>query len=126
MDAKLISKLDGLEARFDELTAQLSDPSVMGDGGRYQKTARAQSELSESVEKYRQWKKMDEELRGARAMLEDVDPEVRSLAQEELPGLESGLGTLEQEIKTLLIPKDPNDQKNVVLEIRAGTGGDEA
>jgi len=126
MDAKLIAKLDGLEARFDELTAQLSDPAVMNDGARYQKTAKAQSELSDVVEKYREWKSLDKERAGAKAMLEDSDPDLREMAAQELPQLEQKIAQTEEQLKFLLIPKDPNDSRNVVLEIRAGAGGDEA
>jgi len=126
MDAKLIAKLDSMEARFDELTAQLADPAVMNDGARYQKTAKAQSEFSDVVEKYREWKSVEKELAGVKAMLQESDAEMREMAAQEMPQLEQRLTEIEQQLKFLLIPKDPNDSKNVVLEIRAGTGGDEA
>jgi peptide chain release factor 1 len=126
MDAKLISKLDQVETRFDDFTAQLSDPAVLGDSSRYQKTARAHSDLSTLVEKYREWKTIQEETAGAKAMLAENDPEMQAMAREELTGLETRSAAAEQDLKVLLLPKDPNDDKNVVLEIRAGTGGDEA
>src|ERR1043165_5678304 len=126
MDPKLISKLEQVEARFDELTAQLSDPSVIGDNSRFQKAARAHSDLSEVVEKYRQWKTLQAEMTGAKAMLEESDPDMRAMAKEQLASLEQRSQAVVEALKTLLLPRDPNDQKNVVLEIRAGTGGDEA
>jgi peptide chain release factor 1 len=126
MDAKLISKLDQVAARLDDLTAQLSDPAVLGDGTRYQKAARAHSDLSLLVEKYREWKGIQEEMAGAKAMLSESDPEMQAMAEEELAGLETRSAAAEQELKVMLLPKDPHDDSNVVLEIRAGTGGDEA
>ena len=126
MDPKIIAKLDQVEARLDDLTAQLSDPAVLGDGARYQKTARAHSDLSELVGKYREWKGIQEEIAGAKAMLAENDAEMQAMAKEELTGLEARLIATEQELKVLLLPKDPHDDSNVVLEIRAGTGGDEA
>ncbi len=126
MDAKVVSKLDQLEARYEELTQQLGDAAVIADSARYQKTARAASEFSEITEKYREWKALEKEMAGARAMLNESDAELRALAHEELKGLEARREAVEQDLKVLLVPKDPNDEKNVVLEIRAGTGGDEA
>ncbi len=121
-----LQKLDELEARFEDLTRQMADPEVLSDPERYRKTAKTRSELEEIVGKYREWKSTQAELEGARAMLEDADPELRRLASEEVARLEPRLAGLEEELKILLLPKDPNDEKNVVLEIRAGTGGDEA
>jgi peptide chain release factor 1 len=119
-------KLDEIEARFEELARQMADPSVIADPERYRTVAKSHSELSEVVAKYREWKKADNDARQARQMLEDSEPELRRLAAEELARLEPELERLEHELKILLLPKDPNDEKNVVLEIRAGTGGDEA
>ncbi len=121
-----LQKLDELEARFEDLTRQMADPEVLSDPERYRKTAKTRSELEEIVGKYREWKSTRAELEGARAMLEDADPELRRLAAEEVARLEPRMEGLEEELKILLLPKDPNDEKNVVLEIRAGTGGDEA
>ncbi len=119
-------KLDEIESRFEELTRQMADPAVIADSENYRKTAKARSELDEVVTKYREWKKSDADLRDARPMLEETDPELRIMAEEEVARLEPELERLEQELKVLMLPKDPNDEKNVVLEIRAGTGGDEA
>jgi peptide chain release factor 1 len=126
MDPKVIAKLEQVEGRLDDLTAQLSDPAVLGDGARYQKTARAHSDLSEMVGKYREWKGIQQEIAGAKAMLAENDPEMQAMAKEELTGLEARSTAVEQDLKVLLLPKDPHDDANVVLEIRAGTGGDEA
>ena len=119
-------KLDGIEARFEELTRQMADPEVISDTDRYRKTAKQQSELSEIVAKYREWKKVAGDLDGARAMLAESDSELRQMAQEDVDRLGPEQERLEQELKVLMLPKDPNDEKNVVMEIRKGTGGDEA
>src|SRR5213594_2739725 len=120
------AKLDQLEAQTEELTAQLSDPAVIADNARYRKLSKAHSDLSEVVEKYRHWKAIQKDLKDIRAMLEESDPDMRELAQQEFATLEQRSRETEQELTMLLIPKDPNDEKNIVLEIRAGTGGDEA
>src|SRR5512146_2792149 len=119
-------KLDQLEKRFESLTAQMADPAVISDSDQYRKITKAQSELSEIVGKYREWKKTADSLGQARAMLEEKDPDLRQMAEEEVAGLEPALAQIEEDLKILLLPRDPNDEKNVVLEIRAGTGGDEA
>jgi peptide chain release factor 1 len=123
---QFVEKLDQLEKRFEELTAQMADPAVIGDGDQYRKVTKAQSEISEVVAKYRELKKHHDAVAQARGMLEDQDPELRAMAAEEIAQLEPEMAQLEAQIKLLLLPKDPNDDKNVVLEIRAGTGGDEA
>ncbi|HLH41520.1 MAG TPA: peptide chain release factor 1 [Bryobacteraceae bacterium] len=119
-------KLDDLERRFEELTAQMADPAIIADAAQYRKVSKAQSELTEVVAKYREWKTAYRNLADARAMLNDSDADLRAMAGEEILRLEPQLTEIEQELKVLLLPKDPNDEKNVVLEIRAGTGGDEA
>ncbi|MCE5307203.1 MAG: peptide chain release factor 1 [Acidobacteriales bacterium] len=119
-------KLDDIEARFEALTGQMADPAVIGDPELYRKTAKAHSELAEIVGKYREWKETHNNLEQARQMLDESDAELRDMATEEVERLEPELVRLEEELKVLLLPKDPNDEKNVVLEIRAGTGGDEA
>ncbi len=121
-----IAKLDQLESKYEELTAQLADPAVIADPARYRKSAKAHSDLAEVVEKYRLWKTVHKELEGARGMLEESDAEMRELAQQELASLEQRSADIEEELRTLLLPQDPNDEKSIVLEIRAGTGGDEA
>ena len=119
-------KLDQLEKRYEELSQQMADPAVIADGERYRKVTKEQSELSEVVAKYREWKKVDDALSQARAMLQEKDPELRGMAEEEVAHLDPERVKLEEQLKVMLLPKDPLDDKNVVLEIRAGTGGDEA
>ncbi|MGA2476357.1 MAG: peptide chain release factor 1 [Terriglobia bacterium] len=121
-------KLAEIEAKYDALTAQLGDPAVLADQALYQKTAKAHSELSEIVEKYREWKSLRKSFEETKALLEEAstDAEMKALAHEELADLEKRQAKVEEELGILLLPRDPNDEKNVVLEIRAGTGGDEA
>jgi peptide chain release factor 1 len=123
----LIDKLRTVEARYDELTQQLADPEVVSDSKRYQKTAKAHAELGELVEKFREYKDLERGIADTKAMVrEESDVELKTMAEEELAGLEDRLARCEHELKLLLLPKDPNDERNVILEIRAGTGGDEA
>src|SRR5579859_2807757 len=123
---QFVPKLDQLEKRFDELTRQMADPSVIGDAAEYRKVTKAQSDISDVIAKYREWKKVDDSLSQARAMLKEPDAELREMAELEIAQLEPEKQKIEDQLKILLLPKDPNDDKNVVLEIRAGTGGDEA
>jgi peptide chain release factor 1 len=123
---QFVQKLEQLERRFEDLTGQMADPVLISDPDQYRKVAKSHSELSEIVAKYREWKKAADSLEQARPMLEDREPELRAMAEEEVASLEPQLARIEDELKILLLPKDPNDEKNVVLEIRAGTGGDEA
>jgi peptide chain release factor 1 len=115
-----------MERRFDALTAQMADAAIINDPAQYRKIAKAQNDLSDTVAKFREWKTVQRNLEEARPMLNESDSELRSMAQEEIAGLEPRLAAIENELKFLLLPKDPNDEKNIVLEIRAGTGGDEA
>jgi peptide chain release factor 1 len=119
-------KLDQLEKRFDDLNRQMADPAVISDAAEYRKVTKAHSELSEVVAKYREWKKAADSLAQARPMLVEKDPDLRAMAEEEIASLEPEMARIEEELKVLLLPRDPLDDKNVVLEIRAGTGGDEA
>ncbi|MBK5292090.1 MAG: peptide chain release factor 1 [Acidobacteriia bacterium] len=119
-------RLDGMEKRFEELTAQMADPEFISNADTYRKTAKTRNDLEEVVNKYRDWKKAHADLEGARQMMGESDPELRAMAQEDITRLEPELELIEQRIKLLLLPKDPNDDRNIVLEIRAGTGGDEA
>lgn len=121
-----IQKLDGIEARFEELTRQMTDPAIINDNDTYRKTAQQQSELHDVVAKYRDWKKVHADLEGSRMMLSETDPEIRQMATDDVQRLEPELVRLEEELKVLLLPRDPLDEKDVVLEIRKGTGGDEA
>jgi peptide chain release factor 1 len=123
----MFERLDQIESKYDELTEALAMPEVISDSTRYQKTAKAHSELVPVVEKYREYKDLKRGIAESKAVIaEESDVEMRAYAQEELAKLEERIGKVEEELKVLLIPKDPNDEKNVVLEIRAGTGGDEA
>src|SRR5579863_8154420 len=117
-------KLDEMERRYEEMTAQMADPSVINDSAQYRKVTKARSELEDTVAKYREWKTVNENLEQARAMQNDA--ELADMAREEILHLEPQLEQMEEDLKVLLLPKDPNDDKNIVLEIRAGTGGDEA
>ncbi|HEX3681667.1 MAG TPA: peptide chain release factor 1 [Bryobacteraceae bacterium] len=119
-------RLEQAAARYEELTAQMADPVVINDSEQYRKVAKAQSELADVVTKYREWKRAEQELRDARAMLTETDPELRQMAELEVGRLEPQVAEIDQELEILLLPKDPNDEKNVVLEIRKGAGGDEA
>jgi peptide chain release factor 1 len=123
----MFDRLDQIESRYNELTATLSSPEIMNDTAKYQKTAKAHSELVPTVEKYREYKDLKKGIEDSRKMVaEETDPEMRAYAQDELGQLESRLNSVLEDLKFLLIPKDPNDEKNIILEIRAGTGGDEA
>jgi peptide chain release factor 1 len=122
-----MDKLRNIEARYEELNRTLADPEVIADGKRYQKAAKAHSELGEIVGKYREYKALDRGIKDTEAILrEGVDPEMKAMAEEELADLQQRLERCEHELKLLLLPKDPNDERNIILEIRAGTGGDEA
>src|SRR5580765_5726118 len=119
-------KLDDIERRFEELTAQMADNAVISDSTLYRKISKQQSDMSDMVGKYREWKAANKNLEEARLMLAETDPELRAMAQDEVARLEPLLTQYEEELKVLMLPKDPLDEKDVVLEIRAGTGGDEA
>jgi peptide chain release factor 1 len=119
-------RLDDIEKRFEALTRQMADPSIIADGETYRKTAKARSELEEIVNKYHEYKQAARNYGEARQMIDDPEPELRQMANDEVQRLEPELVRIEEELKVLLLPKDPLDDKNVVLEIRAGTGGDEA
>src|SRR5213592_3078484 len=123
----MFERLDQIEARYEELTHALASPEIISDSSKYQKAAKAHSEIAPIVEKYREYKDLTKGIAESKAVLADEkDPEMRAYAQEELDKLEPRVAGIEEELKVLLLPKDPNDEKNVILEIRAGTGGDEA
>jgi peptide chain release factor 1 len=127
MDPKLTEKLQALEERARELSQALADPEIMSDMERYRSSTRSYSELQPVIEKFGEYRKVESDLGGARELLDSADdPELRSMAADEAKGLEERLAQLEDELRVLLLPTDPNDAKNVVLEVRAGTGGDEA
>ena len=119
-------RLEEAEGRYSELTSRMADPAVIADSDQYRKTAKAQSELAELVAKYRDWKRIESELAGAKTMLAENDADLRQMAELEVARLEPTIEEIERELELLLLPKDPNDEKNVVLEIRKGAGGDEA
>ena len=122
----LFEKLDRIESRYDEMTGELSAGAVT-DTDRFQKLAKTHSDLGVIVTKYREWKDVQRALEGAKQLYaESTDAEMKQMAHDEQRELEARLAPVERELKLLLIPKDPNDEKNVIVEIRAGTGGDEA
>ena len=122
----MLNKLREIESRYEKLNVQLSTTEIIADTQLYQKTAKAHSELAAIVDKFRQWKDLEKSLAETKGMLQEEDAEMRALAEEEWATLEQKRDQVEGELKLLLVPKDPHDEKNVVLEIRAGTGGDEA
>ena len=123
----MFDRLEQTEARYEELTQALTSPDIVNDSAKYQKTAKAHSDLIPIVEKFREYKEFKKGIEGSRALLaSETDPEMRTYAQDELTQLEGKIVAAEQDLKVMLLPKDPNDEKNIILEIRAGTGGDEA
>jgi peptide chain release factor 1 len=123
----LSEKLDQLGTRYDDLTQQLSTQELVSDSSRFQKVAKQHAELAEIVSKHREYKQIEKDLAGAHQMfLEADDAEMKQLAHDEEKQLITRKETVERELKLLLLPKDPNDEKSVIVEIRAGTGGDEA
>lgn len=122
----MIDKLEEIERRFERLTADLSNPEVLADSARLQKTAKERSSLEKLVETFRTYRKVLKDLRESEELLAGADPDLKAMAKEELPQLKAQRDALAEELKILLLPKDPNDEKDVLLEIRAGAGGDEA
>lgn len=126
-DNSLLSRLDGIEARFDEVSTLITDPSVIADMKRYVRLTKEYKDLEKLTAVTRRYRTMLANIDEARAVLAaEDDAELRQMAKEELDEATDALPALEEEIKLLLIPADPEDSKNVVLEIRGGTGGDEA
>jgi peptide chain release factor 1 len=122
----MFDKLSTVENRYDELMTRLGTVEVQSDAAEYRKAAKTLSELEPLVQKYREYKAVEENIAGTTELAKGSDADMRALAEEELPSLLAQRETLLAELKILLIPKDPNDEKNVIVEIRAGTGGDEA
>ncbi len=123
----MFEKLEAIEKTYEDLTQQMTDNEIISDQTRYTKIARQHRELEAIVAKFREMKKLDSDIAGNREILREMDDaEMRELAEAELPELEANRERVEEELKVLLLPKDPNDEKNVILEIRAGTGGEEA
>ena len=122
----MFQKLDEVENRYQELERLLADPKVLGNPKERQKLARERAGISKLVETYRAYNKLEEEIKESHNLLTESDEEMRELAKAELQSLKERQAALEEEIKTLLLPQDPRDDKNIFLEIRAGTGGEEA
>lgn len=123
----MLEKLEILESRYVELEQQLSDPAVLADIDEYRKYAKKHGELSEIVSTFREFKDICKEMEDTRSLFdEDLEEELLELAETDLSELEEKKGQLEEKLKFLLLPRDPRDKKNVIVEIRAGTGGDEA
>jgi peptide chain release factor 1 len=122
----VLRKLDAIEARFEELTHQLSDPAVHASGERYRKVAKERAGIEATVTALRAYRKLVQDVADNEALLQEKDLELREMAKEELAGLRPQLAPAEEQLKLYLVPKDPNDEKDVILEIRAGAGGDEA
>ncbi|HLT30494.1 MAG TPA: peptide chain release factor 1 [Myxococcaceae bacterium] len=122
----MIDKLEEVERRFERLTAELSHPETLADSARLQRIARERSGLEKLVEAYRTLRRLNADLEEAEAMLASSDPEMRELGRSELPSLREKKAALEEEVQILLLPRDPNDDKDVLIELRAGAGGDEA
>ncbi|MBD1822148.1 peptide chain release factor 1 [Cyanobacteria bacterium FACHB-DQ100] len=127
-EAYLIDKLNSVEQTFNELTRRMADPDIAKDPGEFQRVAKSRSSLEETVNTYELWRKTEKDLAGARQLLKESggDLEMQEMAAMEVEELQSKLQELEKRLKILLLPSDPNDDKNIMLEIRAGTGGDEA
>ena len=122
----MFEELAEIEARYVQVESDLANPEVLKDQKLYQRTARQHSELAKVVAAYRSLKKLRDDREGTRELLKDADPEIRGLAEMDLAELDEKIEEAEKALKILLLPKDPNDEKNIVLEIRAGTGGEEA
>jgi len=119
-------KLQEIEQRFERLTADLGNPEVIADRGRFSQVAKERSQLEQLVETFREYKRSKAELDEYRAALDDADAEMRAMAREEIPRLQPKVEELNERLKVLLLPRDPNDERSVILEVRAGAGGDEA
>ena len=123
----MFDKLEDLLIRFEEIMGELNEPDVTANQARFRTLMKEQSDLTPIVEAYREYKKCTQDIEDSLAMLEEEsDPEMKEMLKEELGAAKVRVGELEQELKILLLPKDPNDEKNVIVEIRAGAGGDEA
>ena len=124
----MLDKLIQLEATFEKVTRLLSDPDVISNQSQYQKHAKSHRDLSEVIEKFHEYKKLKKDLEESRLIAQDdsLETELKNLALDEIAELEKNLSVCDKKLRILLLPKDPDDAKNVLLEIRAGTGGDEA
>jgi len=126
MKASILAKLDSLSERYEEVGALMSDPDIIGDQNKFRELSKEYAELEPVVNCYLSFQEVVSNIDEAKALAKDSDPDMRAMAQDELKQGEQQLEVLELDLQKLLLPKDPNDHKNVFLEIRAGTGGDEA
>ncbi|MEJ6773615.1 MAG: peptide chain release factor 1 [Porticoccaceae bacterium] len=126
MKSSILAKLDHLAERYEEVGALLSDPEIIGDQNKYRELSKEYAELEPVVKCYQSFQEVVNNIDEAKLLLKDSDPDMREMAQEEFKAGEAQQEVLEADLQKLLLPKDPNDEKNVFLEIRAGTGGDEA
>ena len=122
----MLNKLEEVVDRFREVEGLLSDPSVVNDQSRYRALAKEHADLIDLVGRYQRYCRIRQEISGSQELLKDPDPDVREMASTEVAELEAEQNALEAQLKLMLLPKDPNDARNVILEVRAGTGGDEA
>ena len=122
----MFAKLESLERKFLDLEQELADPTVFNDQDRYRKLTKAHSDLKPVVDIFRQYRELKQNLADNQELLNDADPDIREMAHEEIKSIEEKLPELEHDLKVLLLPTDPLDEKNIILEIRAGAGGDEA
>lgn len=122
----MFDKLEALKKRYEELSEKIADSEVISNRELFKTLVKEHSELEEIVLKYNEYKKAEEELEETKEMAKSADAELMELIKEEISDLENGISQMEEQLKVMLVPKDPNDDKNVILEIRAGTGGDEA
>ena len=122
----MFERLDQTEAGYEELGAQLSDPALLSDQKKFQTIAKQHRDLEPTVDAFRRYRRLETAIADARTMVDDPDPELSHMAADELANLEPKLADAEEELKVLLLPKDPNDEKNIGIEVRAATGGDEA
>ncbi|HEX4580891.1 MAG TPA: peptide chain release factor 1 [Acidobacteriaceae bacterium] len=122
----MFERLEQIAARYEELGREMASDEVINDHERYQKVAKQHRDLEPVVDSFRDYQQTKQGIADAQVMLAETDPDIRAMAQEELTQLEERLPKIEEDLKLKLLPKDPNDEKNVILEIRAGTGGDEA
>ena len=123
----MLDKLQNLDDKYEELGRMLADPEVLANPEELRKTAKARADLEDVVMAWREYRKADEELADAKVMLaDDLDDDMAQMVKEEIKTLSAQVESLEHEINILLLPKDPNDARNVIVEVRAGTGGDEA
>ena len=123
----MFDRLQAVEDRYDRLNELLSDPAIINDPKKLRDYSKEQSDIQDTVQAYREYKEVREQLKDAREMLDEkLDPEMRDMVKEEMSELEDQVKELEARLRILLIPKDPNDDKNVIMEIRGAAGGDEA